>query len=73
METQKDTHWSVGKRIMRYIAGTIDYGIINASTENKYLIGYTNSDFVGSLDDKKSTSGYVFHLGSSLISWASKK
>ena len=35
METPKDTHWSVGKIILRYIAGTRDYGIMYASIENK--------------------------------------
>ena len=73
METSKDTHWSAGKRILRYIAGTRDYGIMYVSTENKELIGYTDSDFAGSLDDRKSTSSYVFHLGSGVIAWASKK
>ena len=73
METPKDTHWSAGKRIIRYIAGTRDCGIMYASTEKKIFIGYTNSDFAGSLGDRKSTSGFVFHLGSSVISWASKK
>ena len=37
------------------------------------LIGYTDSDWAGSVDDRKSTSGYVFHMGSGAISWASKK
>ena len=73
METPKDTHWSVGKRILRYIAGTRDYGIMYARKEKKELIGYTDSDFLGSLDDRKSTSGYVFHLGSRVIAWTSKK
>ena len=44
-----------------------------SSTETKELIGYTHSDFVGSLDYQKSTSGYVFNMGSGGISWASKK
>jgi len=44
-----------------------------ASTEKKNLIGYTNNDFAGSLDDSDNTFGYVFHLGSCVISWASKK
>lgn len=44
-----------------------------AIIEKKDLIGYTDSDFVGSLNDRKSTSRYVFRLGSSVISWASKK
>jgi hypothetical protein len=37
------------------------------------LIGYNDSDFVGSIDDKKSTLGYIFHLDLGVISWASKK
>ena len=61
---------TIGPDIMQ---GTRDYGIMYASTEKKYLIRFTNSDFVGSLDDRKSTSGYVFHLGSGVITWASKK
>ena len=73
METLKDTHWSARKIILRYIAGTRDCGIMYASTEKKDLIGYTNSDFACSLDDRKRTSGYVFHLGSSVISWEYKK
>ena len=44
-----------------------------ASIENKYLIGYIDSDFVGSLDNRKSTSTLLFHLGLGVISWASKK
>eukprot|EP00253_Pinus_taeda_P034724 PITA_34724 len=73
METLKDTHWSAGKRILRDITGTRDCGIMYESTEKKDLIGYTDSDFAGSLDDRKNTSGFVFHLGSGVISWASKK
>eukprot|EP00253_Pinus_taeda_P015147 PITA_15147 len=41
--------------------------------EHSDLVGYTDSDWVGSVDDRKSTSGYVFHMGSRAISWASKK
>eukprot|EP00253_Pinus_taeda_P006250 PITA_06250 len=37
------------------------------------LVGYTDSDWAGSVDDRKSTSSYVFHMGSGVISWASKK
>eukprot|EP00253_Pinus_taeda_P030765 PITA_30765 len=37
------------------------------------LVGYTDSDWVGSIDDRKNTSGYVFHMGLGAISWASKK
>ena len=44
-----------------------------ASTEKKDLTGYIDNDFAGSLDDRKSTSGYVIHLGLGVIAWASKK
>ena len=44
-----------------------------ASIEKKELIGYIDSDFGGILDDRKSTSSFAFKLGSSAISWASKK
>ena len=37
------------------------------------LTGYTDSDYVRSTDDKKSTSGYAFHFGKNMISWESKK
>ena len=37
------------------------------------LIGYSNSDWAGSIDDIKSTSGYAFLFGSSICSWLSKK
>lgn len=73
METPKGTHWREWKIIMWYIKGTRDCGIVYPSTEKKDFIGYTNSDFIGSLDDRKSTFGYVFHLGLGVIAWESKK
>jgi hypothetical protein len=73
MENPKISHWKVGKRILRYIAGTTDYGIWYSNSEDDSLVGYTDSDFAGSIDDRKSTSGYAFLLGTGLISWASKK
>ena len=73
MESPKDSRWKVGKRIMRYVAGTLGYGVWYTHTPDNTLTGYTDSDFAGSLDDRKSTSGYAFHLGTNLISWASQK
>ena len=73
MERTKEAHSQATKRILRYVKGTKRYGILYTSSENFELIGYTNSDWVGSIDDRKSTSRYDFHLGSRSISWASKK
>jgi hypothetical protein len=66
-------YWKISKRILRYIAGTVSYGSLYSNTKKNCLIADTDSDFVGSLDDRKITSGYIFHLGSGSISWASKK
>jgi len=55
------------------VKGKRRYGISYSPFENFKLIGYNDSDWAGSVDDNKSTSGYVFHLGSGAISWAFKK
>ena len=62
MESPKDSHWKAGKRIMRYVSGTKDIGIMYSTSETFKLIGYTDSDNRGSTDDRKSTSGYTFIL-----------
>eukprot|EP00253_Pinus_taeda_P017662 PITA_17662 len=73
MERPKEAHQQAAKRILRYVKGTKRFGILYTASECSYLIGYTDSDWVGSVDDRKSTSVYVFHMGSGAISWASKK
>eukprot|EP00253_Pinus_taeda_P004625 PITA_04625 len=73
MERPKETHWQATKRILRYVNGTKGFGILYSSSESFMLTGYMDSDWAGSVDDRKSTSGYVFHMGSGAISWASKK
>ena len=73
METPKNSHWEVGKTILRYIVGTINFGIMYSTKNYGSQVGYTYIDFAGSIDDRNSTSSYAFHLGSFLISWATKK
>jgi hypothetical protein len=58
---------------LRHVAGTVDYGLWYPSESKSFLVGFTDSDFAGSIDDRKNTSGYAFKYGSSLISWASRK
>jgi len=73
IENPKISHSKVGKRILRYIAGTTNYGIWYSNSEDDTLVGYIDSDFSGSIDHRKITSGYAFFLGTGLISWDSKK
>ena len=67
METPKETHWQARKKILRYVIGTKEYGVLYSETDNFKLSGYTESDWAGSEDDRNSTSEYVFHLGSGAI------
>ncbi|KAL0379259.1 UNVERIFIED_CONTAM: Retrovirus-related Pol polyprotein from transposon RE1 [Sesamum radiatum] len=73
MQSPSQIHYGAAKRILRYFQGTKDFGIWYKSTNDAKLVGYTDSDWAGSADDMKSTSGYTFSLGSGIFSWASKK
>jgi len=61
------------KRILRYVAGTLNFDLWYTKSDSNQIYGYIDSDFASSLDDRKSTYGHVFQLGTNLISWASKK
>ncbi|KAK2374696.1 hypothetical protein QL285_075640 [Trifolium repens] len=69
----KMSHLTQVKRILKYVNGTSDYGIMYSHSEDSRLIGYCDADWAGSADDRKSTSGGCFFLGNNLISWFSKK
>lgn len=73
MEQPKEIHLLAAKRILRYLCGTIDFGLFYKRGEKSDLFGFTDSDYAGNLDDRRSTSGYVFMLGSAAVSWSSKK
>lgn len=73
MESPKDSHWKIDKRILRCIAGTTQHDIMYKASKKISLLRYTNSDFTGSIDDWKGTSSCAFQLGTNLISWTSNK
>eukprot|EP00253_Pinus_taeda_P026732 PITA_26732 len=73
MSAPKADHWIAAKRVLRYVRGTSDYGLLYTCSSDPILSGYTDSDWAGSIDDRKSTAGYVFSLGSSAVTWTSKK
>jgi hypothetical protein len=66
-------HLVVAKHVMRYLNGTLDCGLNYDGDHDFTLSGYTNSDWAGSVSDRKSTSGCFFSLGSTMISWQSRK
>ena len=55
-------HWKVVKKILRYLQGTKDYMLTYKRTNNLDIMGYSDFDYAGCKDTKRSTSGYVFML-----------
>ena len=65
-------HWTGVKRILRYIKGTLDFGL-KFSAGDGVLTGFSDADWAGDLDTRRSTSGYMFKIGGATISWCSKR
>ena len=63
------------KHLLRYVAGTLDLGVFyrRGRSDGHQLIGCSDSDYAGDIDDRKSTSGMLYCLGSSPITWNSGK
>ncbi|KAL5745507.1 hypothetical protein ACOSP7_026653 [Xanthoceras sorbifolium] len=72
MHCATEIHFQVAKRIVRYIKGTIDYGLKFCQVKNFTLHGFSDSDWADCVDDMRSTSGYCFSIGSAIFSWCSK-
>ncbi|XP_045797846.1 secreted RxLR effector protein 161-like [Trifolium pratense] len=68
-------HWKAVKKVLRlrYLEGTKDYMLMYRQTDNLDVIGYSDSDFAGCVDSRKSTSEYIFMMASGAISWRSTK
>jgi hypothetical protein len=73
MHVPRDLHWSAVKRILHYLKSTIDHGLLIKKCSSHQLFAYSDADWAGCPDDRKSTSGYCVFLGSNLLSWNSKK
>ena len=61
------------KRIMKYVKTTADFGVWYNKDTNDVLARYSDPDWAGNVDDRKSTSGGCFYVDNNLISWMSKK
>jgi len=73
MENPTELHLQAAKRVLRYLKGTTELGIFYRKGGDDKFVAYTDSDYAGDLDERKSTSGYVFLLSSGAVSWSSKK
>lgn len=66
------SHWEAVKRVFSYLNGTQRYGLTFGTSSEGRLVAYTDADFAGNLDDRRSTSGSVLTLNGGPIAWASR-
>jgi len=72
MAAPTTTHWQAARSVLAYLAGTVTAGITYTRSAPSALIGYTDADYGGELDSRRSTTGYVFVLAGGAISWSSR-
>ena len=73
MHSPRVEHWNALKRIIRYIQGTSSYGLTLGKSTDSSLRAFTDADWAGCPDTRRSTSGYCVYLGDNLLSWSSKR
>ena len=66
-------HWTAVKRVLRYVKGSRDLGLLYTNDEPMECIGYPDADWGGDTDDRKSTSGFLFQIGGIAVTWRSTK
>jgi histone deacetylase 1/2 len=67
------THWSAVKRILRYIQGTINLRLKLVKSGSLMVSAFSDADWAGCIDDRRSTGGFAIYLGDNLISWTARK
>jgi len=73
MHDPREPHLAALKRILRYVRGTLHLGLLLRPSTSTDLVVYTDADWAGCPDTRKSTSGYAVFLGDNLVSWSSKR
>ena len=73
LSAPQSTHYVAILRILRYLKGTLFHGLFYSTQSPLVLYAFSDADWAGDPTDRRSTTGYCFLLGSSLISWRSKK
>jgi histone deacetylase 1/2 len=66
-------HWTAVKRILRYVKDTVDIGITFQPSSSTLLSGFSDADWAGCLDDRRSTGGFAIFVGPNLVSWSARK
>jgi histone deacetylase 1/2 len=67
------THWSAVKRILRYVHHTVSHGLHLRADSSSLLSAFSDADWAGSSDDRRSTGRYAIFYGPNLIAWSARK
>ncbi|XP_021321347.1 uncharacterized protein LOC110437281 [Sorghum bicolor] len=73
MHDPREPHLTALKCLLRYLRGTVDYGLLLHRSPSSELVVYIDADWAGCPDTRRSTSGYAVFLGGNLVSWSSKR
>lgn len=73
LEKPTTTHWEGVKRILKYLKGTIDYALQYECGQEKELLAYSDADYAGDIQTRRSTTGYALKFASGTISWNSQR
>ncbi|GKD37064.1 ribonuclease H-like domain-containing protein [Tanacetum coccineum] len=73
MHDPREPHFAALKRILRYVQGTLDFGLHLYASATTSLVGNTNADLAGCPSTRTSTSGYCVFFGDNLLSWSAKR
>jgi hypothetical protein len=68
-----EVHWSAVKRILRYVRSNTKIGLKISRCKSLLVSGFSDADWAGSPDDRRSTGGFAIFLGSNLVSWSARK
>ncbi|XP_022026580.1 uncharacterized mitochondrial protein AtMg00810-like [Helianthus annuus] len=73
LQNPTTSHFQLVKRILRYVKGTLSYGLTFDRPPSPTLVGYSDADWARCIETRRSTYGYSIYLGGNLVSWSAKK
>jgi len=73
MQVPRKPHLDGVRHTLHYVSATVDYGLFYEASTELQVHGYIDADWVGSISDRRSTSGFMFSFGSAAVTWSSKK
>ena len=73
LQSPTTDHWTAVKRILRYLQHTLGTGLKIKKESSTLISAFSDADWAGSVDDRRSTSGFAIFLGCNLVSWSARK